>query len=159
MNVFHYLTADNLNVQFYLRPLHSLYFARKGWRSTLSCSAAWFKHISWDSIFISSNQGSHYGIFPHLKRYHASWSNSKPNNYILPTSILFLRKFFPHLQMESIFFIFCPGLLYTFKDLMPATPKWSWSDTCKLFWKVSMLPRGNMLNFRILPSWINSSRK
>lgn len=30
MNVFHYLTADNLNVQFYLRPLHSLYFARKG---------------------------------------------------------------------------------------------------------------------------------
>lgn len=159
MNVFHCLTADNLNVQFYLHSLHSLYFPRKGWRSILRCSAAWFKHISWDSTFISSDQGSRYSIFPHLKRYHASWSNSKPNNYIFPTSILFLPKFFPHFHMESIFFIFCPELLCTFKDLMTATLKWSWSDTCKLFWKASVLPRGNMLNFRILPSLINSYRK
>lgn len=48
MNVFHFLTADNLNVQFSLRSLYSLYFPMKGWRSLLSCSAAWFTHISWE---------------------------------------------------------------------------------------------------------------
>lgn len=41
MNVFHYLSADDLNVQFYLRSLCLLYFSMKGWRSLLSCSAAW----------------------------------------------------------------------------------------------------------------------
>lgn len=41
MNVFHFFTADNLNVQFYLHYLYSLFFPIKGWRSFLSCSAAW----------------------------------------------------------------------------------------------------------------------
>lgn len=41
MNVFHYLSAANLNVRFYLRSLYSLYFPMKGWRSLLSCPAAW----------------------------------------------------------------------------------------------------------------------
>lgn len=40
MNIFHYLTAANLIVQFYLCSLYSLYFPIKGWRSLLCCSAA-----------------------------------------------------------------------------------------------------------------------
>lgn len=36
MNVFHFFTADNLNVQFYLHYLYSLFFPIKGWRSFLA---------------------------------------------------------------------------------------------------------------------------
>lgn len=41
MNVFQHLTGDNLNVQFYVGSLYSLYFPIKRWRYLLSCSAAW----------------------------------------------------------------------------------------------------------------------
>lgn len=45
MNAFHFLTADNLNVQFYLHYLYSLFFPIKGWKSSPSCSAAWSRRF------------------------------------------------------------------------------------------------------------------